>query len=376
MSELLTKKNTLSEHVIQFSRFLRTQKYAIGPDQISVALMACAHIPFSKADQFKNALKSTLVSNKAQLDLFDSLYLQYWAEVHKAENQKVKDQDDKVDIPKPPAPPSLDQLKQWLYGNRSTEEIELASLSKNDGGPSKDMSALSLSDLSEIQRLSYLIAKKLTNSSSRRYIRGTIKERMDMKQTIKTLGKYGEITHLSYKHRKKQKLQLVLICDVSKSMELYSSFLVRLMYSLSKISTKIETFVFSTHLTRITKELKDHSIDAVIKNLNQTSDLWSGGTKIGSSLSTFMSEYGSSILNPRTHLMILSDGWDTEDSEITASAMEDLRRKVKKIIWLNPLASNPDFRPEVACLKAAMPYIDIFQSGNNVEDLRDLLSRL
>jgi len=168
----------------------------------------------------------------------------------------------------------------------------------------------------------------------------------------------------------------VLICDVSRSMELYSKFLIQFMYGLNQAKTKLETFVFSTRLERVTKSLAHYDFSTVLDQLKNSFDQWSGGTRIGSSLLEFSEKYAGQLLDQKTKLIILSDGWDTGEPDLVRAAMQEMSKKCSKIIWLNPLAGNPNFKAETACLKAALPFVDIFQSANSVEDLGSLVKKL
>jgi uncharacterized protein with von Willebrand factor type A (vWA) domain len=148
------------------------------------------------------------------------------------------------------------------------------------------------------------------------------------------------------------------------------------MYGLNQATTKIETFVFSTKLERISKRLQHYDFVTVLDELKESFEQWSGGTKIGTSLLNFSDNYASKLLDSKTKVIILSDGWDTGDAELVTEAMKAIKRKCSKIIWLNPLAGNPAFKPETACLKAALPFVDEFQAANNIHDLKELIKKL
>ena len=373
----MKKQNTISAHVIQFCRFLRFNKFNLGPLEEMQALEALQVIPYTSAAYFKNALKSTLVKNKSQLDRFDDLYLQYWSEVKDAENAKQKQVEEEKQKPEQAkkAPP-IHVLRKWLNGNREEEEIEMASYSAEQVFTEQDFSTFSQEDLSQALRYTNLLVKKLSNKKGRRNIPTKRYVDVDLRKIIRKNINSEEIINLSFKKKKIEKLRLVLICDVSRSMELYSRFLIQFMYGLNQASTNMETFVFSTRLERITKSLKNHDFSTVLEDVKNSFDQWSGGTKIGSSLLDFSTNYGAQLLDQKTKVIILSDGWDTDEPDLVAEAMSRIKRKCSKIIWLNPLASNPNFTPEVACLQAAMPYIDIFQAANTIESLEKLVRTL
>ena len=172
------------------------------------------------------------------------------------------------------------------------------------------------------------------------------------------------------KKPQRRRLELVLLCDVSKSMELYSRFLIQFAFAFQQVFKRIETFVFSTKLTKITDILRGADFGKSLENLSETVTHWSGGTRIGESLAHFTSAYGQKHLSSRTVVIIISDGWDTGDVTVLTEAMQEIHRKAHRVIWLNPLAGNPNFEPSTAAMSAAMPFIDVFAAAHNAESLR------
>ena len=185
----------------------------------------------------------------------------------------------------------------------------------------------------------------------------------------------GELIDIVHREHKRNRMKLVLLCDVSRSMELYSAFLLQFMYAFQQVYRRMETFVFSTSLQRITPLLKQKNFREALHLLGSEKSGWSGGTRIGESLEMFVKDYAKNIVDSKTIVIILSDGWDTGDLDSLKKSMEHLHNKSKKLIWLNPLAGYPGFQPDVAGMKTAMAYIDVFAPVHNAESFRRL-SRL
>ena len=158
-------------------------------------------------------------------------------------------------------------------------------------------------------------------------------------------------------------------------MELYSQFLIEFMYNFQQSVFNLKTFVFSTRLISLTRILKDGDYEKVLSNLAEQVPYWSGGTRIGESFSQFV-QFHSPLLGRDSVVMILSDGWDTGNLEELETAMKQIKKKSKKIIWLNPLAGNPNFKPDTLGMKTCMPYIDIFGSAHNVESLKEVARKI
>jgi uncharacterized protein len=155
-------------------------------------------------------------------------------------------------------------------------------------------------------------------------------------------------------------------------MELYSAFLIQFMYAFQQVYRRMETFVFSTSLKRITSLLKQKNFQDAMQQLSNENNGWSGGTRIGESFAAFVYEYGKKLIDSKTIVVILSDGWDTGNIDLIKSNMEFIHARSKKLIWLNPLAGFEDYKPHVSAMKAALPFIDVFAPVHNVESLKKL----
>ena len=191
-----------------------------------------------------------------------------------------------------------------------------------------------------------------------------------------SLRRGGEILDLAYHQRRRQRLKLVLLCDVSKSMDLYSRFLIQFIYAFQSVYRRIETFVFSTALHRITETLRREELYSALEQLSGTVPDWSGGTKIGASLEQFVSQHGLKLVDSQTVVLIISDGWDTGEVDLLENSMRFLNKHARNVIWLNPLKGSPGYEPKTRGMQAALPYIDIFASAHNLNSLRKLVRQL
>lgn len=373
MSELINRQTSLSANLVSFCRFLRQKGFTIGPAEETDALLALEKLaPFHSPEAMQLCLKATLARTRAQQLQFDELYTQYWRELEKAVNAKRKDAPDSRQKQKRKnQAPSIQSIRQWLHGNREEEETEMASYSVHEVASRRDFSTFSKDELWEVERLIHLIARSLALRESRRRKRINRLAQLDLRKTLRlNMRRGGEILDLAYYEPARHRQQIVLICDVSKSMELYSRFLIQFIYAFQNAYRRIETFVFSTRLYRVTAQLKQRDFAVALDELSQAVPGWSGGTKIGESLDSFVQNHASKMLNKQTVVLIMSDGWDTGDTELLAESMRKIQRKAAKVIWLNPLAGNPNYEPTVKGMQAAMPFIDIFAPAHNVESLR------
>ena len=154
-------------------------------------------------------------------------------------------------------------------------------------------------------------------------------------------------------------------------MDIYSRLLLQFVYGLQNSFARVETFIFSTSLERITGHLKNRSYEQALERLTMNVRGWSGGTLIGPSLTTFNSDWPR-LVDKRAILIIMSDGWDTGEPEELAASLAYLKKRAGKLIWLNPLLGNRDYQPLVRGMQAALPHIDVFAPLHNLASLRAL----
>ncbi|MCI0337629.1 MAG: VWA domain-containing protein [Acidobacteria bacterium] len=264
-------------------------------------------------------------------------------------------------------------LKHWQGAeSRVPEPINLPGASNVVSAAEKDFSLFEGDELEEVSRLARRIVRRLARRPSRRWKPVRRGPRVDLRRTLRqSLRTGGELVELSFKKRKQKKTRLVVICDVSGSMDIYSLVLLRFIYELQNSFARVETFVFSTSLERITGHLKDRSYKQALEALSANVRGWSGGTLIGPSISTLNSLWPK-LVDKRTIVIILSDGWDTGEPEELSASLAHLKRRAGRLIWLNPLLGSSAYQPLVRGMEAALPHIDVFAPLHNLASLRAL----
>ncbi len=368
---MITRQTSLSKNIVQFCRFLRQKGFGVTIEEESLSLQALQFIDYKNNEIFRLVLKATLCHNKVQLDEFDNLFHEYWKELEKAVDAKTKeDPKNKTAIQQQA---SYKALKKWLHGIGNKETEETATYSMQETLLRKDFSTVPEDEVDELMQTIKSIAKRLAAKTNRRYEFSNKTDLPDLRKTLrKNLRRGGELLDIVHRKPKRNRIKLVLLCDVSRSMELYSAFLIQFMYAFQQVYRRMETFVFSTSLKRVTSLLKQRNFHEAMQQLSNENNGWSSGTRIGESLNTFVYEYGKKLIDSKTIVIILSDGWDTGNIELIKSSMEFIYVKSKKLIWLNPLAGFEDYKPHVSAMKAALPFIDVFAPVHNVESLKRL----
>lgn len=361
----------LSAHVVAFARALRERGVLCGPGEIADALRALGRVDLGDREQFRLALRTTLAHSLEDLRVFDALFPVYWS-AHLPLSERRE----------PTRSPAASEgaesegqvtVRRWLESSREAEgEQEVPGYSAIEVLSHKDFSAFTDEDLHEITRLVVAIARRIATRMSRRMQRAHRSHQIDMRRTMRLQLRWGgELATLAYRRRRVRKTRIILLCDVSGSMDIYSRFLIQFVYALQEAVSNVESFVFSTSLTRVTPALRSRTLRAALDRLSRTVPNWSGGTKIGTSLMQFL-EGWRHLLDPRTVVVILSDGWDTGEVETLRRAMREIRSRAGRVIWLNPLLGSPGYQPLTRGMQAALPFVDVFASAHNLDSLRQL----
>jgi uncharacterized protein with von Willebrand factor type A (vWA) domain len=179
--------------------------------------------------------------------------------------------------------------------------------------------------------------------------------------------------------RKIRTRPLVVICDISGSMDRYARLLLRFVHALGQGLENTEVFVFGTRLTRITRELRRRDVDTALNQVVASVDDWSGGTRIGEAIKTFNFKWSRRVLRSGATVVVISDGWDRGDPDLLGREMARLQRSCRRLVWLNPLLGAPGYQPLTQGMRAALPYIDEFLPIHNLQSLEalaDLLGRV
>jgi uncharacterized protein with von Willebrand factor type A (vWA) domain len=375
----------LRSAVVRFGAFLRRRGLPVTLVEVTDAVRALDHLDIADRHELFLGLRTVFVSRVEEMPIFERCFNAFW----RAEPETEPVMEGMVSPPEAqgaelPGMPkvagqqrqgvSLDTWRSEDEGEDGKEPLGVPSVSDLEMLMGQDFSTFGSEQLDEIARLTIQIARKLVRRVSRRRRPSRRRGPVDLRRTIRANLTRGEIIDLKRRRRKLKKLRLVLLCDVSGSMDLYSRFLLQFLYALQNVFGRVETFTFATRLTRVTEHLRWKPYRSVLRGLTEVRD-WSGGTRIGASLAEFNSEWGR-LLDRRTIVIILSDGWDTGDPDVLATELLRIKRRAARLIWLNPLLGNPAYEPLTRGMVAALPFLDHFAAAHNLESLRALAGAL
>lgn len=236
----------------------------------------------------------------------------------------------------------------------------------------RDLGTLSPGELREAERAFERLRLRLSARRSRRTEAAKRRGRVDLRRSLRAALRHeGELLRLARRRRRLERPRVVLLCDVSGSMERHARFLLRLLLSAGR-ERDVEAFVFGTRLTRVTGELRRGTPARRLEAIAEAVPDWSSGTRIGTSLAAFVERHGRSMLGQRTVVVVLSDGLERGDIEPLERAMRAIARRSRRVVWLNPLLAGDDYEPTARGMAAALPWIDDFVPGASLDDLRRL----
>jgi len=381
----ISPRRDLLSSTLSFCGLLRQHGLPVTVAEATDAVRALAHLDLADRDEVYLGLRSVLMARIEEQPVFDRCFEAFW----KHRRDSVPGMEGFLTPPTAPRdeqPTALKAagqrgegmaLEAWLGESEESgsEPLGVPGMSDRESLMGQDFSTFPADQLREMARLTILIARRLARRISRRRRPTRRRGAVDFRRTMRANLTRGELIELRRKARRRRKVRLVLLCDISGSMDLYSRFLLQFLYALQNVFGRVETFTFSTRLTRITDHLKGRPYRQVLRALTDVKD-WSGGTRIGESLAHFNHEWGSRLLDRYAIVVVLSDGWDTGDPDLLAGELLKIKRRAGRLIWLNPLLGNPAYQPLTRGMAAALPLLDRFAPAHNLQSLRDLAGQL
>ena len=363
----------LTRNWLHFGRILRGLGFDAGPVRMLPFLTALTVIDLGRPDDVRTAVHAHFGRRRDELPILDRALAAFLGihapggDASASSQTAVRERGTAITL-------TGRQLKVLDEGDgaEGAEELEVASYSQVEVLRQKDFDTLTEAEMAEVRRLIRLMRLPAGLTRSRRARAGG-RDRLDIRRLLRRSLRFGgELLVFSWKSPTLRPRPLVLLCDISGSMERYTRLLLNFAYALKNASTRVETFVFATRLTRITRLLRSHDIDAALNRVTASVDDWSGGTRIGEAIETFNRRYARRVLSHGATVALISDGWDRGDAAQMRQAIARLQRSCHRLIWMNPLMGAPGYEPLTLGLKAALPFVDDFLPAHNLANLEAL----
>jgi uncharacterized protein with von Willebrand factor type A (vWA) domain len=359
-------------HVVTFGRVLREVGLEVGPGRVADALRGLDQVDLTRQEDVYFTLRQTLVARQDELDLFDRAFRAWFLRApvlppvrtteRPAEQQKIGE--------------SLSDASGGEQDEEMGDPLELGA-SGHELLRDKDFAEMTPDEYRRVRRLIAAIAESRPLRASRRRRSDPRGDRLDMRRLIRaSLRTGGDPVDRPYRARKEVPRKLVVLCDVSGSMDAYARALVLFLHAAVGSGPGVEAFAFGTRLSRLTPELGTRDPEAALEKCTEAVTDWGSGTRIGASLKEFNDLYGKRALSRGAVVVIVSDGWERQDPELVGREMARLARAAYAVIWVNPLKGNPEYQPLAGGMRAALPYIDRFLSGHNLRSLEELAAVL
>jgi len=360
-----------------FARLLHDAGLEAGPRRLTDATRALTFVDLMKETDFRNALRTVFVSRKEDLPTFEAAFDIFWAPPDPRAAAGV--------IPgrTRPLPLSPERSKAWANAlglNRSqmNRDQDAKTVPASSSGYSaeellrhKDFDSMTWQEIEQVRRLLEAAPWRVAERKTRR-LRSARSGRIDLRRSARhAIRSSGELVRLFRRKPRMRRRPIVLVCDVSGSMERYSRLLMIFAHAIAR-REDLEAFVFSTRLTRITRLLRQRDIDRALESVSKGVRDFSGGTRIGDALADFNRRWARRVLGHGAVVIIVSDGWDRGDPAQLTAELVHLRRSAHRLIWLNPLLGSEGYQPLTRGMAAALPYCDDFLAAHNVQALDDL----
>lgn len=373
----MKRSGHLVDNLVLFGRLLRAVGLDVTPAQTSTLLAALEPLGLEQRADVKAAAQAIYVYRRDQLPLFDRAFDLFWSE-HAFKPRKRLDLGEllrKITRSKPQT------LVLPAAGGPSPEDEgpDAEVLDKRQGWSAsevlrrKDFAALDDAELAAVQRLLRHQPWALEPRRTRRLQAAAKGDRLDLRRTLRhSLRHGGEVLDLSWRRRRLRPRPLVVLCDISGSMEAYARIFLQFIYTLRSMTDSLEAFVFATRLTRISRQLEHRDVDRALADAAAQVVDWGGGTRIGESFKRFNYDWGRRVLGRGAVVMIMSDAWDRGEVDLLERETARLRRSCQRLMWLNPLLGSPGYQPLTRGIRRVLPHVDDFLPVHNLASLEQL----
>jgi uncharacterized protein with von Willebrand factor type A (vWA) domain len=371
-----------AENVVHFVRLLRAAGIPLGPERSIAALEATQSVGVGRRDDFRAALAAVLISRQEHQSLFDEAFDVFWRNPRLREKQmvamlpKVAGRADPESAVSSRIAQALQQSQAQVRPERANDEVHFDAaftFSARDTLGHRDFETMTADELSAVRAMLARLRLPLPEFATRRTRPAPRGARVDLRATMRrATGGAGALAPLAWRDRQRRRPSLVVLCDISGSMDRYSRMLMYFLHAITNDTDRVSVFLFGTRLTNVSRLLRHHDVDAAMARVGAAAPDWAGGTRIGACLAEFNRRWSRRVLGRDAVVLVISDGLDADAGDGLAPQMERLAKSCRRVIWLNPLLRYDGFEPRPAGIRAMLPHVDDFLPVHNLESLMQL----
>ena len=372
--------STLVENLLLLPQLLRRVGVPVSLEQSLSFLQALDWIDLGSRQRVYDCGRCLLITRHEDLRLYDTVFHRLFGHHRRLEAQRGERRSGR-----PSSEPGRQRplgLRSWMAARAAVDDPALdvadrsGTYSADEALQHKEFSAMSAEELERVRRLITALRWRMSERRTRRLESGGRGGLLDLRRALRQASLHGSVPKLHFRRPKIKQRPLILLADISGSMETTSRLVLQFFYSVTHSLNEVEAFVFATRLSRITTQMRLRNVDRAIDEASRQVLDWAGGTRIGQSLHAFNRRWARRVLRRGAVVLIISDGWERGDSGLLAREMKHLQRRCHRLIWLNPLLGRPSYEARVEGMAAALPYVDDFLPVHNLASLEQLAEHL
>jgi uncharacterized protein with von Willebrand factor type A (vWA) domain len=378
----------LAENVMHFARVLRAAGLPVGPDRVVDALQALQAAGIERREDFYWTLAAVFLSKREHQDLFDQAFHIFWRDPQMLERIMSLLLPQSCGFPDQGEPAraarrladALQAQSEQLQEADGQAEIETdadLAVSGVELLQHADFESMSGAELAQAKKLIARLRLPMPEVTTRRFRPDPRGARIDLPATLRASLRGGaQIIALKRRSRITRHPPLVILCDISGSMNRYSRMFLHFLHAITNDRDRVHTLVFGTRLTNITRHLRHRDVDIAMQGVTAAIQDWAGGTRIGVCLEEFNRKWSRRLLGQNAVVLLISDGLDRDIGEGLGAETERLHKSCRRLIWLNPLLRYEGFQPRPAGVRAMLPHVDAFMPVHNIDSLVELAREL
>ncbi|MDE0083168.1 MAG: VWA domain-containing protein [Gammaproteobacteria bacterium] len=368
--------------IMHFARLLRAAGMPVGPAQVIEAVRAVEAVGVTRRADVCSALHAVFVRRPEERALFAEAFRRYWIRSGTGQERLAELTRDAQRLGDPPLRPAGRRVREGLTrpgprmqdpGRESRTEIDRMGYSPGEVLRTKDFAQMSVEEIEEAERAIEQMELPLREYPTRRFRPAPRPGRIDMRRSLRATVRGGRAgISLRYRAPAHRRPPLVLLVDISGSMGPYTRLFLRFVHALTRLDPGVETFLFGTRLSRVTRHFRHRDADVALAAVGVEVEDWAGGTRIGACLEEFNRLWARRVLARGAAVLLMTDGLERDESRRLEAAAERLQRSCRKLIWLNPLLRFEAFRPKAQGIRAILPHVDDFRPVHSLESLEEL----